>query len=151
MNLNLLAVLDALLESVSGAARKLNLSQPAISRSLSQLRRQFGDPLFVRSSHGMVATARAEALTAPLQEVLQATLGLFEAAPFDPAESMAIFRIATTDYGAIAALAPTLKAIMTAAPKAGFELVTVDRGSFAKMTAGEIDLALYANVERRRT
>ena len=53
VNLNLLIVLQALLDrgTVSGAADQLNLSQPAVSRSLAQLRELFDDQLFVRASH----------------------------------------------------------------------------------------------------
>lgn len=148
-NLNLLVVLDALLEtrSVTGAAEKLHLSQPAVSRSLAQLREMFDDPLFVRTSHGMLATPRAEALTDPLLEALEAAAGLFSAETFDPSATDTVFRIATTDYGAIAALAPALERFMAEAPKAGMEVVPIAGDIFRELAAGRVDLALYADVE----
>ncbi|MFF3006850.1 LysR family transcriptional regulator [Kitasatospora sp. NPDC057940] len=64
LDLNLLVVLDAVLEegSVTAAARRLDLSVPAVSRALGRLRSAFGDPLLVRSSRGLKPTAHALAL-----------------------------------------------------------------------------------------
>ena len=63
-DLNLLVALDAMFNegSVSAAAERLNLSVPAMSRTLERARRTFGDPLFVRAGRGLVPTPRAEAL-----------------------------------------------------------------------------------------
>ncbi len=149
LNLNLLVVLDALLEthSVSGAAKKLHLSQPAISRSLSLLREMFGDPLFVRSAHGMLPTPRAETLAAPLAQTLEAAVGLISAERFDPAESSAVFRVSTTDYGAIAVIAPALERFAAEAPKAAIEVVPVTAETFRDLAAGKIELMLYTGAE----
>ena len=64
LDLNLLVVLDALLNnrSVSRAAKRLNLSQPALSASLKRLRTAMQDPLLVRDGLHMVLTPRAEQL-----------------------------------------------------------------------------------------
>src|SRR6478735_7701482 len=61
---NLLLALDALLQagSVTGAARRMSLSPPAMSHTLSRLRLALGDPLFVRAGNRLVPTPRAEAL-----------------------------------------------------------------------------------------
>lgn len=58
VDLNLLVVLDALLRtsSVSRTGDELHMSQPAVSAALARLRKSFGDPLFVRSSHAMQPT-----------------------------------------------------------------------------------------------
>lgn len=63
VNLNLLLAFEALLEerNVSRAARRVGLSQPAMSNALARLREVFGDPLFLRTSRGMTATSRAGA------------------------------------------------------------------------------------------
>ncbi|KVU68750.1 hypothetical protein WK72_13470 [Burkholderia ubonensis] len=60
-NLNLLISLDALLEegSVAGAARRMNLSPPAMSRTLARIRETVGDPIFVQGGRKMVPTPRA--------------------------------------------------------------------------------------------
>ncbi|WP_410369411.1 LysR family transcriptional regulator [Chelatococcus asaccharovorans] len=64
LDMNLLVTLDALLSegSVVGAAQRLNLSAPAMSRQLSRIRHLIGDPVLVRAGRGLVPTPRAEAL-----------------------------------------------------------------------------------------
>ncbi|MEU4251553.1 LysR family transcriptional regulator [Amycolatopsis sp. NPDC026612] len=61
LDLNLLTVLDALLEesSVMGAAERLHLSSPAVSRTLGRLRAVTGDDILVRAGHTMVPTPYA--------------------------------------------------------------------------------------------
>lgn len=58
---NLLLALDALFQagSVTGAARRMNVSPPAMSHTLSRLRLAVGDPLFVRAGNRLVPTPRA--------------------------------------------------------------------------------------------
>lgn len=64
LDMNLLVTLDALLAegSVAGAAQRLNLSSPAMSRQLSRIRHLLGDPVLVRAGRGLVPTPRAEGL-----------------------------------------------------------------------------------------
>jgi len=64
VDLSLLPALDALLQEggVTGAARRLGLSKPAVSYLLSRLREETGDELLVRSGRGMVLTPYAEGL-----------------------------------------------------------------------------------------
>ena len=77
VDLNLLLVLRMLLEtaSVSETARRLNSTQPSISRMLERLRRELDDPLLVKSANAMMRTARGDALRPLLDgliELLQA-------------------------------------------------------------------------------
>lgn len=67
LDLNLLVGFEALLieRNVSGAARRINLSQPAMSNLLARLRKTFQDPLFERAGQRMLPTARARQLAAP--------------------------------------------------------------------------------------
>jgi DNA-binding transcriptional LysR family regulator len=64
LDLNLLVALDALLReaSVSRAAMRIGLSQPALSHALQRLRDLIGDPLLVRNGARMELTPRAQAL-----------------------------------------------------------------------------------------
>lgn len=64
LDMNLLVTLDALLSegSVVGAAQRLNLSPPAMSRQLARIRHLLGDPVLVRAGRGLVPTPRAESL-----------------------------------------------------------------------------------------
>eukprot|EP01034_Spumella_vulgaris_P012949 gene12949-16494_t len=73
VDLNLLIVFETLMHerSVTRAAEKLFLGQPAISAALSRLRGLFDDPLFVRTSEGMLPTPRAEAMMDTVRSVLE--------------------------------------------------------------------------------
>src|ERR1700758_4115545 len=73
LDFNLLIALDALLEegSVTGAAERLNLSSPAVSRTLGRLRRATGDQILVRSGRGMTPTPRAVAMRAQVHLLVQ--------------------------------------------------------------------------------
>jgi DNA-binding transcriptional LysR family regulator len=71
-DLNLLPALALLLEerSISRAAARHHLSQPAMSRVLQRLRETFADELLVRTAHGYELTARARRLQQDLQSLL---------------------------------------------------------------------------------
>lgn len=98
--LNLLPSLDALLRhtNVTKAAEELGISQSAMSYNLAQLRKLFGDDLFIRTSGGLVATPYARTLTRPLAAVLGDVDKLIKRKPlFNPAEVERSFRIAAPD------------------------------------------------------
>src|SRR5262245_62308745 len=100
LDLNLLVALEALLveESVGGAARRIGLSQPAMSHALSRLRTLVGDPLLVRIGAGMQPTLRAQSMREPLREALAQVRGVLRPEEFDAAESDRSFRILMSDY-----------------------------------------------------
>ncbi|MER5259893.1 MULTISPECIES: LysR family transcriptional regulator [unclassified Streptomyces] len=79
LDLNLLLALDVLLdeESVSGAARRLHLSEPAMSRTLGRIRKALGDPVLVRAGRRMVPTPHALAVRAEVSAVVERARGLF--------------------------------------------------------------------------
>ena len=117
MDLNLLSALDALIQerSVSRAAERLDLSQPAMSNALRRLRTLLDDPLLVRSGNAMVPTPRA----LEIQPVVRRTLEdlnntLFGATTFDPSTHFEALTIATTDSD-IAVFAAALHARLVAA------------------------------------
>lgn len=78
LDLNLLAALDALLQegSVVGAAKRLRITPPAMSRALGRLRSSTGDPLFVRAGRGLVPTPRAIGLRERVHSALSETRAL---------------------------------------------------------------------------
>ncbi|WP_077800379.1 LysR family transcriptional regulator [Streptomyces sp. JHA26] len=79
IDLNLLLALDVLLEeqSVQGAARRLHLSEPAMSRTLGRIRKALGDPVLVRAGRRMVPTPRALAVRAEVSAVVERARALF--------------------------------------------------------------------------
>ncbi|ATL29933.1 LysR family transcriptional regulator [Streptomyces formicae] len=79
LDLNLLVALDVLLDeqSVSGAARRLHLSEPAMSRTLGRVRKALGDPILVRAGRQMVPTPHALAVRAEVSAVVERARALF--------------------------------------------------------------------------
>jgi DNA-binding transcriptional LysR family regulator len=70
---NLLVTLDAVLTegSVVRAAKRLRLSPSAMSRALTRVRDEMGDPLLVRAGRGLVPTPRAAALREPVRKLVE--------------------------------------------------------------------------------
>lgn len=144
VDLNLLVALDALLSerSVTLAARRLGLSQPAVSHALRRLRELFGDPLLVRSSGGLQPTERALSLSAPLSHALESVRRTLEGpAAFDPATATRTFAVATADHGSFVLLPELWAALNAEAP--GVDVAvragTVEQG-MRELLDGELDL-----------
>lgn len=80
-DLNLLLALDALLDegSVIGAARRMNLSPPAMSRTLGRIREALGDPVFVQVGRKLMPTPKALALREQVRAALEQATQVFEA------------------------------------------------------------------------
>ena len=148
LDLNLLVVLRALLQTrgVGQAAERLGMSQPAVSRALSRLRRQFGDQLLVKGHRSMMPTVYASELAGPLNYLLEQTEAFFERkSAFDSSTTSRVFRVATTDYGAIAIFPKLLPQFRADAPLAGIEIVAFGRDTFRMLAEGQIDIAFYAD------
>lgn len=146
MDLNLLIVFNALAvdQNTTKAAKRLNLSQPAISHSLARLREMFADPLFVRASKGLAPTARAIELMPKVAEVVEKAQMLLQDAPhFDPQKEDRVFRISTTDYFELVALPEILKRLSIEAPNIRL-LSRPTSGQLPKeaLESGEFDLAI---------
>lgn len=100
-DLGLLVSLDALLQegSVTGAARRVGLSTPAMSHALARIRDRLGDPILVRSGRGMLLTPRALALKSQVNLVVtEARRALEPERPFVPRELSRTFVVHATDY-----------------------------------------------------
>ena len=100
VDLNLLVALHVLLEekSVSRAAERLHVTQPAMSKTLNRLRETFDDPLFARSKRGIQPTPRAEALSSQLVNVLSDIESLLNAGEFSPNAFRGEIVIAISEY-----------------------------------------------------
>ncbi len=81
-DLNLLVALDALLDegSVVGAARRMNLSPAAMSRTLTRIREAVGDPILVRAGRGLVPTPKALELRNQVRDVVEQAARVFRSA-----------------------------------------------------------------------
>ena len=145
IDLNLLRVLDALLDtrSVTRAAERLGLTQPAVSGLLTRLREAFDDPLFIRQQRGMLATPRAEALAAPVKALLAEIETLFAPEAFLPDRAEMTVRIGATDYAQRVILLPLLRRLRREAPGVRLSVQPVDTTRFPAMLAdGRLDMAL---------
>jgi DNA-binding transcriptional LysR family regulator len=149
VDLNLLVSLDALLHerNVTRAAERLHLSQPALSAQLSRLRQVFGDPLLIPATkgRGMVATARALELQAPLHALLADLGALLHARPaFDPHHDVRSFAIASSDNGTVVAGLPVMEALRReAGPGVRVAFRYADAARIAEqMERGDVDFLI---------
>jgi DNA-binding transcriptional LysR family regulator len=146
LDLNLLVSFEALWaeRSVSRAARRMGIGQPAMSDALRRLRGLFGDALFVRASGGMQPTPKARALAgqiAPLLGRLREVMG--EQVAFAAAEARRAFTLASTDYTTLVLLPELLGALRRQAPGIDLRLVGYDKDAVAGLLdRGEVDLAV---------
>lgn len=145
VDLNLLPPLVALLEErhVSRAAERLQLSQPAMSRALQRLRRQFGDELLVRGPDGYSLTPRGERIHAQLATTVTYLNRLFAPETFDPATATQSFRLAVSEYSFSAFGSALVRTLVTQSPNSTVSCEPVDVHAFDKLDAGTIDLLIY--------
>ena len=145
MDLNLLVTLDALLEerSVTRAAARLSVSQPAMSAALQRLRYHFSDPLFEKLGRRLELTPRAKALVQPLRELLVDIRSTLDATPvFDPASSRRSFRLAMSSFVAELLVPRLFHAISRQAPYLQFEVEYLTSNMFSRLQAGMIDCCI---------
>lgn len=145
LDIRLLRLFDAIhaTGSITRAADALDLSQPTVSIGLGRLRRHFGDPLFVRTPDGMLATPLADSLIGAIRDALQALRQVSEwRSTFDPCSSSRGFVIAMTDASHITLLPELLSAAFEAAPGIQLEVTRIDDRLPASLQSGDVDLAL---------
>ncbi|MBL8489629.1 MAG: LysR family transcriptional regulator, partial [Rhodocyclaceae bacterium] len=145
-DLNLLVVFDAVLAegSISRAAERLGLSQPAVSNAVARLRQATGDRLFVRLGQGVAPTPYAQRIAGPLRQALAGIrAALSEDQGFDPAASERGFVLYLTDLGEAYFLPRLLERLSREAP--GVRIRTLPMPPEAAQEAmkqGQVDLAV---------
>jgi DNA-binding transcriptional LysR family regulator len=144
VDLNLLVVLDALLteRSVTRAARRLFMSQPATSNALRRLRLLLEDPLLLRTPAGMDLTPRAVALAQPVAEMLRNVGSILEGRKaFEPHSADLRVHVAASEYVAYVLLAPLLHRLRAAAPRLRLSVREVDpHNPLAPLYSGGVDV-----------
>lgn len=145
-DLNLLPIAVALYDqrSVSRAAEKLGMSQPAVSAALAKLRKAIGDPLFVRTSRGMEPTPRAQTLVGPAREaLLQIDEKVLSDTSFDPLSTRRTFKLSMSDFGEIVFLPRLMEVMAELAPNVSLQSRSLSASQSATaLENGEIDLAV---------
>jgi DNA-binding transcriptional LysR family regulator len=145
LDLNLLVALDALLEarSVSRAAARVNLSQPAMSAALARLRDFFGDEILVATGKRMYPTPFAELLFPQLKAWLAGVDELISnPAAFDPQSSRRTFRILGSDYVTAAVLVPLVARLAEEASGVRLDIAQVHDDAAEQLAEGSVDLLL---------
>jgi DNA-binding transcriptional LysR family regulator len=143
VDLNLLVALRVLLEerSVTRAAARLRLGQPAVSNSLARLRELLGDELLVRVGRSMRPTPRAEALLERVTDVLDRTETLlWPPKPFDPKSLRGEIKITLGDYEEIVLLPELARRLAAEAPAVSIRAQSLSPDSRAQLDKGETDL-----------
>ena len=146
MDLNLLPIFTAIYQTkgVGAAAAQLKVSQPSVSGALTRLRKQFNDPLFIKTGRGMEPTPRAHQIAGSVQAILGVvTDELLNTERFDPMQTEREFRLAVTDLAEPWILAAVVNAFAIQAPHT--RIVSVVRRSSEleyALATGEIDIAI---------
>ena len=146
-DLNLLPALAVLLEerSISRAAARHHLSQPAMSRVLQRLRETFGDELLVRTANGYELTSRARRLQQDLQSLLPEVDRMLRGERFNPLTAEDTFRVCGPDSASILIASRLPGRLKAMAPGTQLELVAWHDKAFEDVTHGRVDLLLWAN------
>lgn len=147
IDLHLIRVLHTVLteRSVSKAALRLGMYQPAVSASLKRLRELAGDPLLVRSGAGMVPTDAGLRMVGPSASILQAAEMLFsDARAFDPQTATGTFRVAASDYLDPLFLPMLVAQIKAQAPRVHVEIhpLSADSDYAAHLAQGQVDIVI---------
>jgi DNA-binding transcriptional LysR family regulator len=147
IDLHLIRVLHTVLteRSVSRAAIRLGMYQPAVSAALKRLRELSGDPLLVRSGSGMVPTDAGLRMVEPSASILRAAEVLFTGARgFDPQSSATTFRVAASDYLDPVFLPQLVSQIKSHAPLCHIEIhpLSADSDYQAHLANGDVDVVI---------
>ena len=147
IDLHLIRVLHTVLieRSVSKAAIRLGMHQPAVSASLKRLRDFSGDPLLVRSGAAMVPTEAALRMIEPAGSILRAAEMLFsDARSFEPSTASNTFRVAASDYLDPLFLPQLVAQIKAQAPLCHIEIHPLSGASDyrSQLAQGEVDVVI---------
>lgn len=147
IDLHLIRVLHTVLteRSVSKAALRLGMYQPAVSASLKRLRELSGDPLLVRSGSGMVPTDAGLRMIEPSASILRAAQMLFsDVRGFDPQTATCTFRVAASDYLDPLFLPELVSQVKSQSPRCQIEIhpLSVHADYHAQLAQGDFDVVV---------
>jgi DNA-binding transcriptional LysR family regulator len=143
--MGLLVTLDALLQegSVTGAARRMGLSTPAMSHALARIRERLKDQVLVRLGRGMALTPRAEGLKARVHAIVtEAQHALDEGGPFNPATLKRDFLVYASDYVLTVVGMGVDRTLQRQAPHVGLRFVPNSMDDIELLREGVGDLAI---------
>ena len=143
-DLNLLVTFAAIAEekSITAAASRLLLSQPAVSRALQRARAMFQDDLLVRSPHGFELTLRGRKILQELEGLLPKMEDLVVPALFDPMHEKSTFRISGADNVCMVIIPRLCQQYANGRYQIQFEFLPWQSGILDLLEHGQIDLVL---------
>ncbi len=144
-DLNLLIYLDILMRerSVTKAAQKLGITQPAMSNGLKRLRVLFDDPILVRTSDGMSATERAIQLQPLVRNILsEVDTAVQPTGAFDAEVSERMYRIMVSDYAEATLVPAIVKRLRREAPGVVLDFLTPSDVTYKDVEQGKVDMAI---------
>lgn len=144
LDLNLLKVLQILLEelNVTATAKRLSLTQSAVSKHLARLREMFSDQLFERTAQGLKATPRALELAPQLNQVVQQLEQLTRPAAFEPFKSQRQFNIHLLDTAYSLTFPFFMPSLLQQAPCVRLNTKTWHKSSLDELIKCEIDMGI---------
>jgi DNA-binding transcriptional LysR family regulator len=144
VDLNLLLVLNALIEErhITRASERLNISQSAMSKSLSRVRDTFDDPILVRMPNGYELSDRSKKMREPLKQILSDIEELLSTEKFDPLTSTRKFTISALDYAEFMVGYKLMERIQSMSPFSTIEFVPRTANSFNELINGSVDVIL---------
>src|SRR5580698_2741067 len=144
-DLNLLVTFAAIAEekSITAAASRLFLSQPAVSRALQRSRAMFEDDLLVRSPHGFELTLRGRKILEELEGLLPRMENLVAPAVFDPTRETSHFRISGPDNVCTVVLPRLCRQYANGRYQVQFEFLPWRSGIAELVEHGQVDLVLH--------
>lgn len=150
LDLNLLVALDALLteKSVTRAASKLNITQPAMSGALARLREYFEDPLIIQVGRQMELTPLATTLGGTVHDIILRIDSAIATEPaFEPQRSKRHFSFTVSDYVIRVFLLDVLQRIHREAPGVTFEFRQSSSRVQEELEAGEVDFVIGPEID----
>jgi len=153
IDLNLLVALQVLIEecNVSKAAKRLYITQSAMSKTLVRLRELFNDPLFTRSSHGMVPTPHAVEIQKKLTLLLQDIQSLVASPEFDPATFRGELKLAIPEIVGMAILPKLMERLQQESPHLKVITITRVEHQLEQLSNGDLDLAVHIKLKNYGT
>ncbi|MDC5851683.1 LysR family transcriptional regulator [Vibrio europaeus] len=148
-NYKLLPALNALLQtqSLTEASKKLNVTQPAMSRTLGQIRDAFGDPILVRDGKEFVLTNRAQELKQTLPNLLKQMDALYQNSDFKLEDIERRFHIGFDSFVSGAALPEIAKLVATDCPNASILGSIIDNGQLEALATSSLDVVATMAVD----
>jgi DNA-binding transcriptional LysR family regulator len=145
VDLNLLITFAAIAEekSVTAAASRLLLSQPAVSRALQRARAMFQDDLLLRSPHGFELTLRGRKILQELEGLLPRMENLVTPNPFDPTREKSHFRISGPDNVCTVVVPRLCRQYANGRYQVQFEFLPWQSGIAELVEHGQVDLVLH--------